>query len=528
MPASSPVATPNLDFGVDAGAIEAILADGAKQSLRVFLRIHWRLIEPTTFIDSWAVDAVCDHLQAVSMGHITNLLINEPPRLGKSTAVSVTWPAWTWAQDIDPALPLMGPEVGFLALTYAERLSIRDAVKMRNLVTHPDYVARYGRDLSIKDDENSKFRFVNTRKGYRISTSFGGQVTGDGGDVIIIDDPHNASKADSEEERNKVISVWRESLSTRLNNPRTGAFVVVMQRLHAQDLSGHILDENKGDWVHLCLPMEYERDRHCVTVPLGGGDLPWEDPRTQEGELLAPARFGKPDVDRLKRNLGSYAAAGQLQQRPSPRAGGIIKVIDWKVWDAPKFPKFDLVIVSVDTAMTAKNESAYSACTTWGLWKDNDDCTNAILAHAWHERAEFAALVTRIRETAQKFRADYVLIENKANGASVSQEITRLFKNDSYAIRMVNPKGDKIARAYAVTPMFEDGRVWAPNRKWADDVITECALFPKGQFRDYVDSTTQALWWLRGQGIIDLATESMRERREQAMHQPQQEPLYNV
>jgi predicted phage terminase large subunit-like protein len=523
-----------------AGEIDAIIAHTAKKNLRAFFKFHWRLIDPAPFIDSWAVDAMADHLQAVSHGQIRNLIINVPPRFSKSTLTSVAWPAWTWAQDVyglsdDDAkaglapMPLMGPQVAFYCLTYSHNLSMRDATKMRNLVMADEYQSRYGHSLNINDDENEKRRFVNNHKGYRFSTSFDGQLTGDGGDVILIDDPHNATEAESDASRQGVIDAWRETIQTRHNNARHGAFVIIMQRLHSQDLSGHILEQNDGDWVHLCLPMEFEPDRKCYTVPVGFSEEPWEDPRTQPGELLHPARFSKEAIDRLKRNMGSHAAAGQLQQRPSPRAGGIIKVSDWQVWDKPKFPAFELVIGSLDTSLgDSKKPNAYSALTLWGMWATPDGVPQAMLVYAWHERAELFQLVTRTRESLVKYGASRLLIENKANGLSVSQEMRRLFKDDPYSISMINPKGDKVARAHAVTPIFEDGGVWAPNRTWADEVITECALFPKGQFADYVDSTTQALSWLRRNNLIQRESEHRRERAAQNEHVETMEPLYDT
>jgi predicted phage terminase large subunit-like protein len=511
--------------------IDAIIAHTSKASLRAFYRHHWPLIDPAPLVETWAVDAFADHLQAVSEGLIKFLLVNIPPRFLKSSLGSVLWPAWVWAQDVrgiplddEGALvrgvevrPLMGPQVGFYCATYAQGLSLRDAARMRDLVQHPEYQERYGHSIEIQDDQNEKRRFVNNKKGYRFSTSFDGQLTGDGGDIILIDDPHNASKVESDVKRQYVIDSWESAIQSRRNNAKFGAFVVIMQRVHAQDLSGHILAKNNPDVVHLCLPMEFEPERKCYTVPLKPGAARWEDPRTKPGELLSPRRFSKAEIDKLAASMGSYNAAGQLQQRPAPKGGAIIKVTDWKEWNSDRYPKFDLVIGSLDSALgSVKSEAAgaYSALTMWGLWQNADQLTQSMLIYAWHERAEFGNLVRRVHESMTKYAASILLVENKANGVSIMQELRRLYKSNPYAVHMINPDGDKVARAHAVTPMFEDGKVWAPKRKWADEVIVECGMFPRGQFKDYVDSTTQALFWLRGRDLLKTDSEQWSERRE--------------
>src|ERR1700689_5300655 len=220
----------------------------ASRGLRDFVRLAWPIIEPSTpFVPGWHIDGIVDHLEAVTRGDIRNLLINVPPRHMKSLLVSVLWPAWEWIQ---------WPERRWLYSSYAATLSIRDSVKCRTLIESPWYQARWADRYALASDQNTKTRFDNNRSGYRIATSVGGSATGEGGDRIVCDDPHNVQDAESDSVR-KATLVWFDVvMSTRVNDPRTAAKVVVMQRCHQQDLSGHLLAQ--GGWEHLCLPAEYE------------------------------------------------------------------------------------------------------------------------------------------------------------------------------------------------------------------------------------------------------------------------------
>src|SRR5580704_2591354 len=290
----------------------------ATRSLREFVRQAWQVVEPfTPFVPGWHIDAITDHLEAVTRGDIRNLLINVPPRHMKSLLVSVFWPAWEW---------ILHPERRWLHSSYASSLSIRDSVKCRRLIESPWYRARWGYAFSLTGDQNAKMRFDNDRSGYRLSTSVGGSVTGEGGDRIVCDDPHKVDEVESDAVRKTAIDWWDVAMSTRVNDPKTSAMVIVMQRCHQRDLSGHLLE--KGNFEHLRLPAEFEEPK-CVT------SIGWSDPREQPGELLWPERFGPKEIADLKVSLGSYAAAGQLQQRPSPAGGGIIKRWWFKFWQPP-------------------------------------------------------------------------------------------------------------------------------------------------------------------------------------------------
>jgi hypothetical protein len=335
------------------------MAEKYRRSLREFTKAAWPTIEPgVDFQNNWHIDAISDHLEAVVNGDIKRLIINVPPRHMKSISVAVAMPAWTWVSQ---------PHKKFLYASYAASLSIRDSTKCRRLIDSPWYKAHFGDKFRLTDDQNQKQRFENDKTGYRIATSVNGALTGDGGDLIVIDDPHNSVEADSAKVREGVLEWWDQAMQTRLNDPRTGAFVIIMQRLHEQDLTGHVLANQLGDeWSHLCLPARYEIGHPTPSrSPLG-----FVDPRSAEGELLWPERIDDKTLSNLERSLGTYAAAGQLQQRPSPKGGGILKASWWVPWESEEMPKnIEYVLQSWDTAFESKESSSFSARTTWGVFQ---------------------------------------------------------------------------------------------------------------------------------------------------------------
>jgi predicted phage terminase large subunit-like protein len=510
-----------------------------EESLYAFLSRAWRWIDPSPFIHGWPIEAVAEHLQAVCDGEIRRLLINIPPRCSKSTVTSVCFPAWVWAQRYRSHTS--GPGVQFLSASYAGSLSLRDSVKCRRLIDSPWYQKLWGSRFALTSDQNTKGRFENDQNGVRLSTSVGSALTGEGMNIGIIDDPNGAQDSASEAVIESTIEWWDTAMSTRLNDARKGAFIVVQQRLAEADLSGHILEKQAGDWTHLCLPMRYERDRAFVTT------IGWQDPRTTEGELLWPERFGEAEVKTLERTLGPWAGAGQLQQRPEPRGGGVIKREWWQLWNEPVFPPLDYVIASLDTAYTVKTENDYSAMTIWGVFSGDVVAQNiktnagtqrsyapgspkAILMNGWAERLELHDLVQKVAESCKAMKVDKLLIENKAAGISVAQELRRLFAHEDWSVQLYDPKSqDKLSRLYSVQHLFSEGMVYAPEKTWAEQVITQCSSFPKGKHDDLVDTVSMSLRHLRETGLLARGPEITAETQRSMMHQgAPPPPLYNV
>ena len=450
-----------------------------KRSLKDFTKSSWPTIEPgRDFHDNWHIDAISEHLQAVVEGDIKRLIINIPPRHMKSISVAVALPAWTWT---------IQPEKRFLFASYASSLSVRDSVKCRRLISSPWYQHHFGDKFDLTGDQNQKQRFENDKTGMRIATSVDGALTGEGGDIIVIDDPHNVREAESSAVREGVLDWWDQAMQTRLNDPKTGAFVIIMQRVHENDLTGHILANEHGDWDHLCLPARYEIGHPSETK----SSLSFTDPRTKEGELLWPERIDEQTLANLERSLGTYAAAGQLQQRPMPKGGGILRAEWWVPWESDDLPEIEYVMQSYDTAFSTKEKSSYSARTTWGVFRKNGQI-NVIVIEMWYDRVTYPELRTLAQEAYEEWQPDAVMIEKKASGQSLLQDL----RMAGIPVIEYNPDRDKEARAHASSALLEDGRIYFPaNKKWAKDLIDICAAFPAGDNDDIVDTCTQA--WLR-------------------------------
>jgi len=493
-----------------------------EDSLYLFLTQAWKHIDSSPWTDGWPIQAVAEHLQAVADGDIKRLIINIPPRCGKSSITSVAFPAWVWAQPYHG--PTSGPGVQFLHASYAQQLTLRDSVKCRRLIESPWYQDMWGERFTLNSDQNTKSRFSNDKGGERLITSVGAAVTGEGGSIIVVDDPNAASEAFSEATIQATIDWWDGAMSTRLNDPKTGAFVIIQQRLAEDDLTGHILSKDVGDWTHLCLPMKYEPERAFQTR------IGWNDPRTEPNELLWPERFGEAEVTLLEKQLGPFSAAGQLQQRPEPAGGGVIKRDWWKLWEGASFPPMDFIIASLDTAYTLKTSNDFSAMTVWGVFTGDtvandirgldgmverrytEDVPRVMLMYAWQKRLELHELVEEVAHTCRRLKVDKLLIENKAAGHSVSQELRRLYGNERFAVQLHDPKSiDKLSRLYSVQHLFAEGMVFAPDKAWAEMTMTQVGQFPRGKHDDIVDTVSQALRHLRDLGLLTRAPERIEE-----------------
>lgn len=527
----------------------------SEESLYVFLKTAWPYMDPGKWIDGWHLDAICEHLQAVVDGQIRRLIINLPPRHGKSLLLSVAFPAWTWAQPIKTAT--CGPGVPFLYASYADKLSLRDSVKCRRLIESPWYQARWGHRFQIASDQNTKSRFTNNQGGERLITSIGAGVTGEGGNIICIDDPNAANDIASEATTEETINWWTTAMPTRLNDPETGAYIIIQQRLAENDLTGHIQENELEGWTQLILPGRYEPERNFTT------SIGWSDPRTEPGQLLWPERFSEAALRRLEVTMGPWTFAGQIMQRPEPKGGGIIKSDWWRLWDKDRFPKMDFIIATLDTAYTTKEQNDPSALIVWGIFsadtqvqptraidKDNklqyrEDLFGMDTAYAagapkvmmmtsWVARLELHELVAKVAKTCTKtpeggIPVDLLLVENKASGISVAQELRRLYSNENFSVQLFDPKSqDKMARLYSVQHLFAEGLIYAPDTKWAQAVIKQCGQFPKGTHDDLVDCVSMGLRTLRDMGLLARAPERAAELEELQRYKGRQEPLYSV
>lgn len=533
------------------GTIRAIEKRKCEMSLAEFVKRAWHVIEPgQPYVHGWHIDFICAHLEAITNGVLNDdgtfynrLLVNVPPGTMKSLLIGVFWPAWEWG-------PRGKPHMRYVCASHSLDLAIRDSLRMRRLVTDEWYQGHWGDVVKITGDQNAKAKFETTATGYRQACAFSG-VTGHRGDRVLVDDPHSVDDANSDAKRESATALFKEAITSRLNNPDESAIVVVMQRLHEQDVSGVILDNDMG-YDHIMLPMRFDPNRACVTR------LGYADPREIDGELLFEDRFPLHVVERDEAAMGPYATAGQYAQSPEPRGGGIVKDSWWKLWDRNEYPGIEYIVASLDTAYTEKSENDPSALTIWGLFSAPGETattrsvdrygrtiematsyqsealgatSKVMMMYAWQGKLNIGDLVVKVEEICSRMRVDLLLIENKAAGHSVAQEIRRVFNSASFAVQMYDPKTlDKVARLYSIQHLFSEGMIYAPNKDWAEMVIRQVSSFPRGKHDDLVDTVSMGLKHLRDVGMLTRAPERMAEIEDSKVFHGNNNsaPLYNA
>ena len=427
-------------------------------------------IDPgAAYLPNWHIELIAKYLEAVRRRDINRLIINMPPRSLKSVCVSVAWPAWLLGHD---------PHSRIIAASYAASLSTKHSLDCRLTLNAPWY-KRIFPDTILSRDQNEKHKFVTTQRGHRFATSVGGSALGEGGNFLIIDDPLNPTQAMNANWRDHVNRWFEHTFSTRLDDKRNGAIVLVMQRLHQYDLSGYLL-EKKG-WDHLCLPA-------VATAPheysIGGFSK-----YREQGELLHPAREDTRLVERAKMELGSSAFAAQYQQHPLPDEGGMVKAWWFRRYDS--IPVIiERCVQSWDTAIKSGDKNDASVCLTFAEFKG--DC---YLLDSSVMRLEYPDLKKAVYALAERWKPNVILIEDRASGQQLLQDIHR---ETALPIIKVNPKNDKITRFAAISALIEAGKLYLPKQaQWLADFESEILAFPDGSHDDQVDSLTQYLDWLR-------------------------------
>lgn len=533
-------------------------------SLIEFFRAAWHVMDPAPYQHGWHLEAFAEHLEAVSYGHIRKLCINVCPRHAKTLMCSVAWNAWMWCKPPDERYPLIGPGGRFMCLSYGDQLAMDNATLSHRLIESKWYQERWGDRVTITLDQDAKNKFDTTAGGTRISGSFGGSVTGRGAGIRVYDDPHKMDEVESDKIREGVLRIYDTTLKSRITDPRVSAEVLVAQRGHVKDLSDKFL--GTGDVVHLNLPAEYDPYRHCATVlrrdENGAPIQTWEDPRTEDKELLWPERWGRKELATYRTPAHEWAA--QWQQSPEARGGGILKREHWTAYElavgASPRHDFDLVIASLDPAFTSKQENDPSGFTVWGVYREQGDA-KVILLHAWKKWLELHGkevpkepdeshyhyakragpnwgLVEWVAHECKRLRVRILLIEDKGSGHSVAQEIQRLYGDKEWGTELVNPgELDKRARAYAISHLFTAGMISAPAspnggewREWAEMVISECERFRgfPGEEDNLVDSVTQALKFLRDSGFAVRPEERKIADDAMALYKRPSKRLYEV
>lgn len=454
-------------------------------------------------VGGWYVDAVCDHLEAVARRQLRKLVINFPPRHGKSLFCAVLFPAWVWTWD---------PSWRGLFAAYADDLAQRDSITCRALLESEWYASRYSGPggWGLRPDSNRRDVYHNTRGGFRQAFSVEGKGTGYGGNCTLADDPLKAIDALSPAKREACIFWWDQQMSTRLDDADRDCRVIVQQRLHEEDLSGHVLAQ--GGYEHLSLPTEYDPARRARTfVDLGGERrLLFEDPRAEKGELLCPERFSSAANEEAKRTLGAVGYAAQHDQAPVPLKGNMFLREWWRFHkqdgdaDAGLRPrgcyagparvipaKLDQVVISLDATFKRAADNDFVSFTVWGA-KGAD----RYLLDRVNERLSFTETLLRFDDLVARWpAARKKLVEAKANGDA----IVDVLRSSVQGLVLVEPQGGKEARAFAIQPQVQAGNCYLPDgAPWLEEFVGQLASFPGGRYDDDVDSTSQALLELVG------------------------------
>jgi predicted phage terminase large subunit-like protein len=454
----------------------ALLTRQAERFFISYVKQVWPVLEPATpFLDNWHIHLIAEYLEAVTAGEIKRLLITLPPRYMKSLLVSILWPTWEW---------ITYPSRRWIFTSYSETLSLKHSIDRRTVLQSDWYQTRWGRQVQLSADQNVKGEYQNTKRGLMVATSISGGITGKGGDRIIVDDLHNPQQAESDAQREAALVYFTQTLGTRLDDKKTGAMVVVMQRLHQRDVSALCHDL---DFVQVCLPAEAEEPTTLV-FPRSG-----RVHHREVGSLLWPAREGRAELELQKKILGSAAYSAQYQQRPAP-PGGLMFRRDWfRYYD--ELPPLQECAQSWDMSFKDSSESDYVV----GLVAGRHGADLYLLDRVKGQWA-FSETCRQVRKLVARYpQAKLILIEDTANGPAIIDALRHVVPG----IVPVQPEGGKLARARAVQPLVEAGNVYLPNprphgtlvpdRAWVEDFVHQLTVFPQGTHDDDVDAFTQLL-----------------------------------
>ncbi len=495
-----------------------------------FAKEAWPHFGAFALQDTWHLQAGCEHIEAMYDNIIKNIVVNWPPITGKTNLWCVIIVAWFWIRR---------PSTQFICISYSQTLALDSATKCLQLVKSAWYQKYWGGACELNKESASWFS--NISHGSRRIATTTGTLTGLHADVLIVDDPDSASSVESEVARDTAHYFMDSVLPTRINNPNTCHFVLSQQRLNEKDCTGHILAKKDPAWIHFRLPMKFEPQNACVTVPLKSTNgKPWKDPRTYDKELLCPTRLDSAAVEAIERSFANPATvAAQLQMRPAPAEGNIVKRHWFRLWQEDYVPKINYILQSWDTALLEAEPGmskarlkkiCYSACTTWGVFDDKNGVSNVILLSMWRGRVGYPDLEKMALRLSLNYKdtnfqtpregnfpVDLVIIEAKANGLSLLQSLRR--KGVVCARYDPSRFATKEARCKAATPLLEVGRCWVPTIKgdpdkiisYAEFFIEKCIMFPHGEANDLVDTMSQAIDRLKSTGMITHPKDQLPE-----------------
>ncbi len=467
-------------------------------TLKEFVHEAWTHLEPVSpLVWNWHLDLICDYLTLIKNNgfkkkcgeELEGIIFNVPPRTMKSLLISVFFPIWVWTVD---------PSRRFMFVSYSEKLSTQHSIFRRRVIESAFYQRHWGKVFSLSRDQNVKSHYENSCRGTMFSTGMQATATGMGGDVLIFDDPLNPEQAISQVEREAVNLRFDTTFRSRINDPVTGVKIIIMQRLHELDLTGHVLERESHRWKHVSLPAIAEKDEK------------WEFPLDSRveiqkaGDLLWPQRLTQSFLDSQRVGMGSWAFNGQYQQSPAPMDGGIVK----RAWvrfyrEIPEH--FEFMVQSWDCTFSGGSDNDFVAGQVWA----RSGGKYYMLPYRTYERLDFGPTMAAIKSCHGKFpRAHAILIEDKANGPAIISELQK----EIPGVVAVNPEGGKIARAQATAPLWEAGSIELPDPQvfgatWMEDYLHNICAFPKAAHDDDMDATSQALIYMRsrlGGGIVDF------------------------
>jgi predicted phage terminase large subunit-like protein len=439
-------------------------------------KVFYELNPGDRFFDSWYLDAITHRLERCRTGSCKRLIITAPPRSLKSIVTSVAYPAFLLGRN---------PSERILCISYGNELALSHARDFRSVTASAWYRQVFPQTVALRDVEDM---FETTRHGFRRSGSFGSAQTGFGADTIIIDDPTKADEALQKSAREKANDYFANTLYSRLNRKTDGVIIVVMQRVHDEDLVGSLL--RQGGWDHLNLPAIALQDED---VPTGDGRFH----HRKEGDLLNPAFESVSSLEQTKRTIGTFHFQAQYQQAPSPETGNIIKRTWIQHFQVPPPRTNALIVQSWDTAQKGDQIHDYAVGTTW-LYSDEKH----FLIDLVRERCDYPALSSLVIAQFRRHKPDYLLLEDHGSGTALIQDLKQ-----RHGIKAVpiTPTGDKIVRLSIVSAMFERGEIFLPeNTHWLMDFLDELLRFPQARYADQVDSVTQYLNWHRNRAKTEF------------------------
>lgn len=446
-----------------------VLASALRQDLSAFThRTFLHLEEGTPYQHNWHIDHISWQLTRLARGDIRRLIINVPPRSMKSIQVSIAFSAWAMGHD---------PTSKILCVSYAEALARKLSIDTRN-VMRSDWYRYVFPDLDLGGTRQRTMEIETRQGGYRLASGMGGSILGRGADLIIIDDPQKAIQGISEAGRRQAKEFYDNALVTRLNDKRHGAIVLVMQRLHEDDLVGHVLE--RDDWEHVVLPaIAPEEAIYRLS------DRPGHMFRRAKGDVLHPEREPQSILEDIRKVQGSLVFSAQYQQQPTPADGNVVRRNWIRFFDQPP-TECNHIIISWDTASTLGEKSDWSVATVWGA-KGRD----YYLLHLYRDRVEFPQLRQQVIDLDRQWRAAATIIEDGELGRAVAQDVRR---TGELRPLLKRPRFDKQTRFVAQAARFEAGQIYLPKEApWLGAFLEELLAFPNGRNDDQVDSVSQAL-----------------------------------